>query len=602
MMKSILKHIAPFTNPVHSSQSRSTIHSSYGSKVPFSHCVIRSMSSVTALSGVTDGSSDSGTKRKESDDAMDLNKKERLDERDGSSGRVVSSCTEKSPSNHDPDASIPVVQSLIQPDLENDEKVSPPLDEKVCGTLDEKVSPSPDETEEVFKTFPLAESPVRKKPDTWVKKFKHAVLLSYSGSGYHGLQRITGSNALPSVEEDVLRAFLHADLIDLEEYKHPGRLLHFQRAARTDKGVSAARQILSLKLPRDIHSSISTVNTLLPHSIRVMGVIKTTKFFDSKNYCDARTYTYMMPTFALTPFDQAPTTLGDRVTQTTQKTLEDGVTQKTLGDGVTQTTLGDGVTQTTQTTLENGVTQTTDATLENRVRQGYRVGGGVISDYNQVLELFKGTHNYHNFTSQKDARDASACRYIMSVEASDPFLRGGMEWTVVRVKGQSFMLHQIRKMIGLSIAVMKGFASLDTLKRSFSLDRIDVPKAPGLGLMLEQVHYDKYNRRYGGDGLHEPITWDSVNEQVSQFKEEVIHAEIVRKEREENSMFEWLKTLSFHTYDTILPGPRNRRGSTELSVFGKIHFAVVDPQGRKKEDTGGEKEEKEGEKEKEEKN
>jgi len=26
--------------------------------------------------------------------------------------------------------------------------------------------------------------------------------------------------------------------------------------------------------------------------------------------------------------------------------------------------------------------------------------------------------------------------------------------------------------------------------------------------MLEQVHYDGYNKKYGGDGLHEHITWD----------------------------------------------------------------------------------------------
>ena len=99
-------------------------------------------------------------------------------------------------------------------------------------------------------------------------------------------------------------------------------------------------------------------------------------------------------------------------------------------------------------------------------------------------------------------------------------------------------------------------------------------KHQDLDSWLEQVHYDKYNRRYGGDGVHEPITWDSVNEEVAKFKEEVIHAEMVQKESEENSMFEWLKTLAYHTYDTILPGPRNRRSSTELTIFGKLHFCI----------------------------
>ena len=34
-----------------------------------------------------------------------------------------------------------------------------------------------------------------------------------------------------------------------------------------------------------------------------------------------------------------------------------------------------------------------------------------------------------------------------------------------------------------------------------------MPKAPGLGLILNQVHYDGYNKKYGSDGLHEAIGW-----------------------------------------------------------------------------------------------
>lgn len=58
----------------------------------------------------------------------------------------------------------------------------------------------------------------------------------------------------------------------------------------------------------------------------------------------------------------------------------------------------------------------------------------------------------------------------------------------------SFMLHQIRKMIGLAIAIMRGYATIETLKRCFHPGRVDIPKAPGLGLMLEEVHYDRYNK------------------------------------------------------------------------------------------------------------
>lgn len=38
-------------------------------------------------------------------------------------------------------------------------------------------------------------------------------------------------------------------------------------------------------------------------------------------------------------------------------------------------------------------------------------------------------------------------RLITSFTAADPFEDGGMEWVRLSVKGQSFVLHQIRKMV-----------------------------------------------------------------------------------------------------------------------------------------------------------
>lgn len=52
---------------------------------------------------------------------------------------------------------------------------------------------------------------------------------------------------MKTIEEDLLSAMLKAGLINEEAYNLP-QSIQFQRAARTDKGVSAARQIVSLKL------------------------------------------------------------------------------------------------------------------------------------------------------------------------------------------------------------------------------------------------------------------------------------------------------------------------------------------------------------------
>ncbi|KAF4522377.1 hypothetical protein B566_EDAN012234 [Ephemera danica] len=337
-----------------------------------------------------------------------------------------------------------------------------------------------------------------KKPkldtDVWTKKRKVALLMAYSGQGYLGMQRNPGTH---TIEEDLFQAMLRSGLISEENYNAPQQI-QFQRAARTDKNVSAARQVVSLKMPAE-GPVLERLNEELPPGIRALGLCRVTKNFNSKSNCDARTYSYTLPTLALAPADQPD------------------------------------------------------------VGEEYRVTPEVMQRAAETLTLFQGTHNFHNFTSRKHWQDPSAKRYIMKMECGAPFVTDGLEFTEVRVKGQSFMLHQIRKMVGVAIAVVKGFTSADVIERAWQQERLDLPVAPGLGLVLEEadcftrvssscVHYDKYNRKYGGDGLHETLTWAGTEEAVQKFKQDYIWPTIVRGEREDKSMIDWLRTLPLHSY------------------------------------------------------
>jgi tRNA pseudouridine(38-40) synthase len=52
-------------------------------------------------------------------------------------------------------------------------------------------------------------------------------------------------------------------------------------------------------------------------------------------------------------------------------------------------------------------------------------------------------------------------------------LKDGYEFAVVKVRGQSFMLHQIRKMVGLVIAVVRGMASKQTIESCWTANKVD---------------------------------------------------------------------------------------------------------------------------------
>lgn len=64
-----------------------------------------------------------------------------------------------------------------------------------------------------------------------------------------------------------------------------------------------------------------------------------------------------------------------------------------------------------------------------------------------------------------------------------------------------------------------------------------------------QIHYDRYNKRYGSDGIHKPLVWTDVQEELKKFKEEFIYPTIVNVEKDEFSMKTWLEVLPLHAYD-----------------------------------------------------
>lgn len=178
----------------------------------------------------------------------------------------------------------------------------------------------------------------------------------------------------------------------------------------------------------------------------------------------------------------------------------------------------------------------------------FRLSVETLQRVNRLLACYKGTHNFHNYTSQKGPLEPSARRYILDMFCEQPFEREGLEFAVIKVKGQSFMTHQIRKMVGLLLAIVKGYAPESVLERSWGHAKLDVPKAPGLGLVLERVHFEKYNQRYGQDGLHEPLDWTREAAGVAAFKEQHIYPTIVRTELQERSMAQWLQTLPVHNF------------------------------------------------------
>ncbi|CAF2630743.1 unnamed protein product [Rotaria sp. Silwood2] len=309
------------------------------------------------------------------------------------------------------------------------------------------------------------------------KKRKVCVSFGYCGAGYFGLQRNAKDKVHRTIEDELVEAFVKVGAIPQTHADDMSKMA-FQRAARTDKGVSAVANLVSLKLS-PLENLTQLVNEQLPEQIRMFGVKRVAASFNSKNSCDARTYIYILPTYAFCP-------------------------------------------------------------IEEITSESYRVTSEILKLIKDVSSEYLGSHNFHNFTSGKKFTDPSARRHIFSINIADPFIKENVEFTIITIKGQSFMLHQIRKMISLIIAIVRGIASRDTIQQAYNADKIDVPKAPPLGLVLEKLHYDRYNKKFGKDGQHEALMWEEADTEITKFKEDVIVPHIVKKEIVDKSMFSWL--------------------------------------------------------------
>jgi len=76
-------------------------------------------------------------------------------------------------------------------------------------------------------------------------------------------------------------------------------------------------------------------------------------------------------------------------------------------------------------------------------RRGWRCDPDTLARFREIIAVYKGTHNFHNYTVGKPFNDNSVKRFMISLDVRDPTVYGDIEWISVRIHGQSFMLHQI---------------------------------------------------------------------------------------------------------------------------------------------------------------
>uniref|UniRef100_A0A7S1W8C8 Pseudouridine synthase I TruA alpha/beta domain-containing protein n=1 Tax=Neobodo designis TaxID=312471 RepID=A0A7S1W8C8_NEODS len=461
-----------------------------------------------------------------------------------------------------------------------------------------------------------AETNASDKPK--LQKAKYAVQFGYCGAGYHGLQ--TNADPTHPTVEDVLMGALHkAGLVADSNMDDPFHKLGWQRASRTDKGVSALRNLASAKLLRQLdgdEAAVDRVNQFLPDAIRLYGLQPVTASFNSHLHCTGREYEYYLPTYALLPkatFQELlPTSLApaepsremadeppvpkpfasDTIVAADDADDADGEpeggagknnnTNKRNRRGGDRNDRGD----TKAARAEDGPAAAADASSSEKFfmfksippdaaarLRAHRITPDALERARALFRMYEGTQSFHNFTPKGDPSDARMTRFMRKIRVSDPLivrasLQTGelvgddvanddnvveLEFVRVELDGQSFMMNQIRKMIGTVCTILA--AGLDAGDMRSCLEKSvqrGMPMAPANGLFLVDLFFDRYNytlERIQGEGSNardrQPIVMANVpTSRVDHVRRRVL-ASIVREELAHDIFGRWMRGTRF---------------------------------------------------------
>ncbi|KAL5706334.1 tRNA pseudouridine(38-40) synthase [Ranunculus cassubicifolius] len=445
--------------------------------------------------------------------------------------------------------------SSPQPDLQQPQPdpQSEPLPKKL------KMSTATSDDEELTTT--TEPSSTDRKPR--YKRRKVAIFLAYCGVGYQGMQKNPGAK---TIEGDLEEALYLAGGIPEPDRGKPQRF-DWARSARTDKGVSAVGQVVSGRFYVDPPGFVDRVNSHLPNQIRIFGFKRVTNSFSAKKFCDRRRYVYLVPVFALDPnshparesvlaslgsenelvkCSECPErgrkvagAMGKHNRQGKVELVDSNENKLQLESEISPSDNGEECSNGDE--KEKGV-------LENRAKFCY--GEKDKERFNRILNHYLGTHNFHNFTTRIKAEDPSSTRYIISFNADSVVTVEGMDFVKCEVVGQSFMLHQIRKLIGLAVAIMRNCAPESLIEHALQKDvNITVPTAPEVGLYLEECLFSSYNQKWRE--THEEISMEAYAQEAEDFKMKQIYSHIASMEQKEGSIGIWLHSLNCRNYPDL---------------------------------------------------
>ncbi|KAF9761641.1 tRNA pseudouridine synthase 1 [Nosema granulosis] len=283
-------------------------------------------------------------------------------------------------------------------------------------------------------------------------KFKAGLLVGYNGEGYSGLQLNKDLNTIEKTIGECLAkigAISEANSKDLSK-------IHICSSSRTDKGVHAVLNLVVCKIQKEINDLLqdSLSNHLQEKGIHLYKILRLTKSFVPSKQTAYRTYEYVIPTYFLKEGDFSKEIVVREEPANPERLKAREYFEKDIKDVL-----------------------------------GHKASQEDLEVFKKIVMGFEGTRFYHNYTVLSNPKGKQ--RFIQRVEVSDPYVVDDIEYIRITLDGQSFLLHQIRKMTYFALLLTKykrkNYTSI--FEESFSTSKVHIPKGPSQYLLLDRPHF-----------------------------------------------------------------------------------------------------------------